>query len=230
MKILLVQNCAIEGFGLYQSYLVTHGVEYALVHADQGTPLPPLSEVDAVMIGGTPISAYAAHKPAFLLREIDYLRGVLRAQKPCLGICCGAQMLAQLLGAAVRRCPRPEIGGYTVRLTPAGQESALLAGFPPHFPVFHWHGDTFDIPAGAALLAEGDRCRNQLFQRDNVVGLQFHLEVTADQAARWAEAYADEPDALGKSKEQVIEECLEREEQMQPLADRLMDHFLQLVL
>jgi GMP synthase (glutamine-hydrolysing) len=151
------------------------------------------------------------------------------ARKPCFGICCGAQLLAQLLGARVGRCEQMEIGGYQVRLTPAGREDPLLDGFPPCFPVFHWHGDTFDVPDGAELLVEGELCRNQLFRRGNVVGVQFHLEVTCEEAETWADVYAGELAGAGKSKAQVSAECRERQPEMEVLAARLLGNFLEII-
>jgi GMP synthase-like glutamine amidotransferase len=164
----------------------------------------------------------------FLEAEYQYLQGAVSAGKTCFGICCGAQLLAQILGAEVRRCEQGQVGGYQVQLTAAGRRDALLQGFPARFPVFHWHGDTFSLPLGAELLVEGDSCRNQMFRRGNVVGVQFHLEVTVRDAALWADAYADELVALGKSKAQVVAECRAREEKMLPLAAQLMDSLLEI--
>ncbi len=94
--------------------------------------------------------------------------------------------------------------------------------------MFHWHSDTFAIPDGAERLAESDRCTNQLFRRGTAVGVQFHIEVTSDTAAVWADAYADELAAFHKTKDDVVGECRNREKAMQPLAARLIDNFLRL--
>lgn len=227
MKILAIQNCEIEGFGLYDEYLLAQESEHRVVHAYRERALPPVEAFDAILIGGTPISAYDARDFPFLQRECEYLRQALAARKPCFGICCGAQILAQLLGAEVRKCSRREIGGYEVRLTSAGQSDPLLDGFPLSFPVFHWHGDTFEIPVGAQLLVEGDDCRNQVFRCGNVVGVQFHLEVTSNDASVWADEYAAELAELGKTKAQVVTECREREREMRPLAYRLLHNFFE---
>jgi GMP synthase-like glutamine amidotransferase len=227
MKILAIQNCEIEGFGLYEQYLLAQEVEHKVVHAYRERALPPVEGFDAILIGGTPISAYAVSEHFFLQREYGYLRHALAAGVPCFGICCGAQILAQLLGAQVQKCWQREIGGYEVRLTSAGQKDPLLDGFPRSFPVFHWHGDTFEIPVGAQLLVEGDDCRNQLFRCGNVVGVQFHLEVTSKDASVWVEEYAAELAEFGKSKAQVVKECLEREREMRPLAYQLLHNFFE---
>jgi GMP synthase-like glutamine amidotransferase len=229
MRILAIQNCEIEGFGLYEQHLVARGTDCQVVHAYRGHPLPPFEAFDVIFVGGTPISAYAAHEHPFLQAEVAYLGRVLSAGKPCFGICCGAQILAHILGARVGKCEYVEIGGYQVRLTPTGRGDPLLDGFPPRFPVFHWHGDTFQVPDGADLLVEGELCRNQLFRWGNVVGVQFHLEVTCEDAALWADAYADELTEVGKGKAQVIAECREHEPETQVLAARLLDNFFEVV-
>ena len=135
-------------------------------------------------------------------------------------------MIAQILGATVRRNPVMEIGGYEVSLTAAGERSPLLRDFPGRFPVFHWHGDTFDIPEGAQHLVEGDLCRNQMFRLGNAVGVQFHLETSADEAAIWAAAYPQELECMAKTPEQVVGECGQREARRRTLAARLVSNFL----
>ena len=228
MKILAIQNCSAEGFGCYERYLLAWGIEVRVVHAYRDDPLPAVNGVDAILVGGTPISAYVAHEHAFLRRECEYLRLAMMADKACFGICCGGQVLAQLLGASVGKCAQKEIGGYEVWLTDAGQRDGVLNGFPARFPVFHWHGDTFAVPDGGELLVEGEGCRNQMFRRGNVIGVQFHLEVTSREAGVWAEEYADELAACGKTRADVIRECQEREEEMVALAGVLMENFLKL--
>jgi GMP synthase-like glutamine amidotransferase len=229
MKILAIQNCEIEGFGLYEQHLAACRIDYEVVHAYQGHPLPPFQGFDAIFVGGTPISAYATHEHPFLQAEIAYLGHALSAGKPCMGICCGAQILALILGARVDRCEHSEIGSYEVCLTPAGRTDPLLDGFPPRFSAFHWHGDTFEVPEGAELLVEGELCRNQLIRQGNVVGVQFHLEVTCKEAATWADAYAGELVEVGKSKDQIIAECRKQQPEMEVLAVRLLDNYLGII-
>ncbi len=230
MKILAIQNCEIEGFGLYEKYFIDHGIKYQIIHAYQNDSFPEIDLFDAIFIGGTPISAYEAHKYLFLQEECKYLGQAIELRKPCFGICCGAQILAMLLGAKVRKCEQKEIGGYDVRLTNIGQSDPLFDQFPSHFPVFHWHGDSFDIPPSAELLVEGDDCRNQLFRWNKVVGTLFHLEVTSQDVIKWAEEYAQELVEIGKSKEKVVMECFEQEREMSMLAIRLLDNFFSFVV
>lgn len=228
MKILAIQNCETEGLGLYSTLLAERGASVHVVHAYKEPKFPDLVDFDGILVGGTPISAYTVDQHPFLRTECDFLLRVIETRIPCLGICFGAQVLAQLLGAKVRRNHRMEIGCYQVRVTEDGRNDTSRSGFPDSFPVFHWHGDTFELPAGARLLVEGDDCRNQMFRWNNVVGVQFHLEVKSDDAESWASKYADELQAFGKTKEQVVSECLAYEEEMGKIAKLLIDNFLRL--
>jgi GMP synthase (glutamine-hydrolysing) len=226
IRALGIQNCALETLGAYADLLRDHAeVEFEIVHPYRGETLPAADTYDLVLVGGTPISAYDASSTGYLADELDFLREVLARQIPALGICCGAQMFAMLLGAAVRRAPTTEIGAYSVRLTAAGAAHPLLAGFPHEFPVLHWHGDMFEIPAGGALLAEGAPCANQVFEAGAVLGLQFHLETSVEEASRWAEAYADEIDAE-RSPASVIDECRPQAAERAELAARLVTNLV----
>jgi len=225
MKVLIIQNCEIEGIDLYEQYLNERAIEYNIFHAYKNTRFPPIKNFEAFIIGGTPISAYETGSHNFLQKERRYLKKIIRQKKPCIGICFGAQFLALILGATVTKNPVMEIGGYTVRLTPAGKKDQVLKGFPARFPVFHWHGDTFGIPEGAQLLIEGENCKNQAFKYENTIGLQFHLEVNCSNVGIWADEYFQELKRVKKTKTQVIAECKKNATQMKELAYTFLDNF-----
>lgn len=231
MRVLIIQNDETETLGLYEAYLRELGTEVRVLHAYRRAPdelFPPVGEFDAFIIGPTPISANAVEDHAFLRSEWGYLGRIIESRKPCLGVCCGGQMLARRLGARVWSSPEKEVGGYEVRLTEVGGVDPLFEGFPAEFPVFHWHSDMFEVPPGGGLLVEGRPCPIQAFGLCNVRGAIFHLEVTSSEAARWADAYPSELEAVGKTRTQVIKECAEREPEMRELAYRLVDNFLRL--
>lgn len=230
MEALVIQNCVAEDIGLYETYLQVCGIRYQIHHAYVGKAFPSADRFDAFIVGGTPISIYDAHRHDFLRREMAYLGKAVKNEKPYLGICGGAQLLAKLLGAEVRKNPVMEIGGYNVRLTAAGKKSKFFSGFPDTFSVFQWHGDTFDIPAGAELLVMGTDCKNQAFSYRNSLGLLFHLEVTSQAASKWADEYRDELKRVGKTKKRVVEECRINEEQMEELAVKLIKSFFKALL
>jgi len=223
---LIIQNCETEGIGLYEQYLIDRKIRYDIFHAYTNRKFPPLGKYDVFIVGGTPISACEIHKHNFLKKEWRYLKKVVKLNKPYLGICFGGQILARLLGAKVRKNRVMEIGGYDVRLTSDGRNSRFFRNFPVKFPVFHWHRDTFDLPKGAKLLVEGEDCKNQSFGYRNALALQFHLEITSNDAGEWAREYVNETARVNKTRKQVVDECRIREKIMKELAYRLLDIFL----
>lgn len=215
-----------EGFPRFERHLGREGLALRLVQAWRGEPLPAPDECDAVLVGGSPLAAYDYEDHAFLRAEASFLRRAAEAGVPLLGICFGAQFLAHLLGGRAYRAPRAELGAATVRLTEEGRGDPLLAGCPPSFEVIHWHGDTFELPPGASLLARGDAVRHQVFRLDRVVGVQFHPETTETEVAAWAAAGTGQLAAVGKTAEQVLAECRALDAELDRFAARLLDNFL----
>jgi GMP synthase (glutamine-hydrolysing) len=228
MRVLGVQNCGVESFGLYEKHLLKLGIDFTALPAFEGRPLPSWREFDVIFVGGTPIPAYEIAGHPFLVVESQYLESAISAGKLCVGICFGAQLLARLLGAEVRKAEQNEIGIYEVKLAPAGRVDPVLGGFPPRFPVFQWHGDAFDVPAAGELLVTGDTCRNQMFRCGSVIGVLFHLEVTASDARSWAGAYADELVAFGKDIDELCEEARRHDVQLSDLAKRFVENLIRL--
>jgi len=147
-----------------------------------GDPLPPtLAEHEAAIIFGGPMSAN--DDTDFVRRETDWITVPLRENKPYLGICLGAQMLARQLGGKVFRHPQghAEIGYYPIRPTPAGL--AVVEAWPER--VYQWHREGFDVPPGAELLAEGDTFEVQAIRSRRAFALQFHPDVTHAMMHRW---------------------------------------------
>ena len=229
MKVLIIQNDETESLGEYERYLKKYKVYHTVFHAydmEGDDAFPPVDLYDAFIIGPTPISANNVDDHLFLRKEWELLGEIIDSGKPCLGVCCGGQMLARRLGANVTRSPEKEVGGYEVQLTEEGRADPLFAGFPALFSVFHWHSDMFEIPPGGQMLVEGDPCPIQAFGHGNIRGVIFHLEIDRREASRWAAAYPAELEAVGKTKQQVLDECRIREPQIRWLSNRLMENFL----
>jgi GMP synthase-like glutamine amidotransferase len=194
MRALVLQHVAVEGPGTLASYLGTRGWTLATVALYEGARLPEdAQEYQAVIVMGGPMGVYDEAEYPFLRDEHRFLTRVLGQGVPLLGICLGSQLLAKALGARVYRNRQKEIGWYTVDLTPAGAADPLFASLPSPVPVFQWHGDAFDLPAGATPLASSPLCTHQAFRYgDRVYGLLFHLELTPDIIHSWLATFHDE--------------------------------------
>ena len=185
MRVLIVMHIEKEGPGLFGELLRSAGAEIRTVRLHRGESLPAAGEVDAALILGGPMNVDEEGEHPFLRDEVRFLVEAAERGLPVLGICLGAQMIAKAAGAAVTKNAVPELGWGSVSLTEAGKADPIFAGLPDTLPVFQWHGDTFAIPAGGALLATGEDCRNQALRFHNGWGLQFHLEADRDLLASW---------------------------------------------
>jgi GMP synthase-like glutamine amidotransferase len=155
-----------------------HRVERTRFHA--GDAPPPADAYDWLIVMGGPMGARDEDRLPWMAGEKRAIEAALSAGKAVLGICLGAQLIADVLGAEVRRNRHPEIGWFPVTLSPDALRGPLADAFPPSFTAFHWHGDTFAIPAGAVPLGSSAACDNQGFLiGDRVLALQFHPEVTS---------------------------------------------------
>jgi GMP synthase (glutamine-hydrolysing) len=151
----------------------------------------PWNEMAGLIVLGGTMSANDGEQFPFLLAELDWLRAAVRRNVPTLGICLGAQLLAKALGAEVYRSPRAEIGWYEIELLPGAADDRLLHGRSPAETVFHWHRDTFDLPAGAVHLAQSPACRQQAFRAGEAAyGLQFHVEMVPELMELWLRDFA----------------------------------------
>jgi GMP synthase-like glutamine amidotransferase len=193
MRIHCFQHVPFEGLGNIEEWIKSqkHSLSVTRFHANDS--LPKLEDVDWLIVMGGPMGAYDDKKYPWLTAEKSFIEASIKAGKKVLGICLGAQLIAIVLGEKVYPHIHKEIGWFPLRLTGEGVESEVLKGFPPEFPAFHWHGDTFSFPRGAARLAETTACRNQAFAYgNNVIGLQFHLDVQRENVEQLIENCAAE--------------------------------------
>ena len=155
--------------------------------------LPYLHEFDWLVVMGGPMSVNDEEQYPWLKDEKFFIQQCVKAGKTVIGICLGAQLIASALGASVYPNNEKEIGWFPVMLTAKGKTSPIFSGLPVNLTALHWHGDTFDLPKDAVLLAETAICKNQAFAvGDKVVGLQFHFEATENTLPLMIENCGDE--------------------------------------
>ena len=185
MRVVAFRHVPFEGAGHIESILAARGI--ALEYADlylPGASMPDISDAAGLVILGGPMSVNDSLP--WLRQEERMIRQAMEHNQPVLGVCLGAQLIAKSLGAKVYRNPVKEIGWFDIHFTADAQDDRLFGGLPASETVFHWHGETFDLPSGAVLLASSAACRHQGYRvGETVYGLQFHLEVTPAMIADW---------------------------------------------
>jgi GMP synthase-like glutamine amidotransferase len=146
----------------------------------KGEELPLLSSFDLLVIMGGPMSTCDEAQYPWLKAEKRFIRMAVATGKLVLGVCLGAQLIAEALGGKVSKNKFNEIGWLPVKMTPEAKTSPMFGSMPEEVAAFQWHGDTFTIPPGAKKLASGEACENQAFEIGRTIGLQFHLESTKE--------------------------------------------------
>jgi GMP synthase (glutamine-hydrolysing) len=199
VDVLVLQHIACEPPGAFEDVLAAAGAEIHRVELDEGDPLPPWQDYAAIVAMGGPMSVNDDADLPWLTAEKQAIAEAVGAGVPYWGSCLGVQLLASALGARVYPGTQPEVGVLPVALTDEGRSDPVFAGLPAEFPTLQWHGDTFDLPEGATLLASSPAYPNQAFRvGQSAYGVQFHVEVTAQMAREWAEvpAYAEYADRV----------------------------------
>ncbi len=179
-KIWVLQHHPAENLGLIAEALESAALawQYVRVFDGQAPPADMKGAGGLVVMGGAE-AVYQLDRYPYLRAEMALIENALKAGKPVLGVCLGSQLLAAVLGAEVRRGAQKEIGWYPVRLRPQAADDRLFAGLPSEFMACHWHGDVFDLPAGAVPLASSELTELQAFRYgDKAWGLLFHAEMT----------------------------------------------------
>jgi GMP synthase-like glutamine amidotransferase len=191
LRLVVVQHVPFEGPGAIAAWAESRAYSLETVQLHDDAPLPELEAFDAAVLMGGPMSVNDESRQAWLRREKRWIGQVLAAGRPLLGVCLGAQLLASVLGSRVRPAGVKEIGWLSVQLR-APRAATPLADWPDELVVLHWHGETFDLPAGAAWLAETAACPLQAFAYGPALGLQFHVEATPESVGSLVAACGDE--------------------------------------
>lgn len=199
MDVLVLQHIACEPPGAFEDVLVAAGATIHRVELDEGDPLPSWRDFVAIVAMGGPMSVNDDAELPWLTAEKAAIAEAVRAGVPYWGSCLGVQLLAAALGGRVYPGAEPEVGVLPVTLTEEGRADPVLGGLPPEFPTLQWHGDTFELPPGATLLASSPAYPAQAFRYGEAAyGVQFHVEVTDEMAREWAgvPAYAEYADRV----------------------------------
>lgn len=184
MRIHSLQHVAFEDIGSMAGDFEARGYTLSSTHWYRGDAAPALDDFDALIVMGGPMGIYDEAIYPWLATEKTLLRAAIAAGKTVLGICLGAQLIADVLGAKVTRNAHREIGWFPLEVMPAMADNKIAQVLAKYPDVFHWHGDTFGLPDDALWLARSEGCAHQAYSyHGHVFGFQFHLETTPASAA-----------------------------------------------
>jgi GMP synthase (glutamine-hydrolysing) len=232
--LLVLQHADCEPPGAYEDELVARAIPLERVLLEDGDQLPDWRDFAGIVAMGGAMGAYEDALHPWLGPEKRLIAEAVAAGKPYWGVCLGAQLLAASLGARVGPGPATELGVLAVQLTDAAAADPVFADAPFAFSSLQWHGDTFELPAGAIQLARSNLYEQQAFVVGSAYALQFHLEVTSQLALQWMEipAYVQEVEELrgAGATEALIEQVRGCEAQSVALARSLFGNWLERVV
>lgn len=195
MNVHYLQHVSFEGLASIQPFLLKNGHHISATRLYKNEDLPDISSLDVLFVMGGPMGIYDDEEYNWLTKEKVFIEKAIKKGKKVIGICLGAQLIADVLGAQVYKNKYREIGWFPITRSRNCSKTVLDTTLPQSFEVFHWHGDTFDIPDRAVLLASSEACPNQGFIfDDSVLALQFHLETTFESASMLIQKCGNELD------------------------------------
>lgn len=230
-KIWVIQHTACETLGTIADALEGHALAWQYVRLFEGKPVPgEIADAGGLVVLGGPMGVYEQDRYPHLKDELRLIDSALRAGRPILGVCLGSQLLAAALGARVGRGPRKEIGWHPVRLSESASDDPLWTGMPHQFEALHWHGDVFDLPAGAVSLASSELTTHQAFRYGtSAYGLLFHLEMTEEMIGNMAAEFAGELREAGGDAAQIAAQSPANCARIEPIAEAVFGRWAQLV-
>ncbi len=221
----VIRHLAFEDLGSFAAVLKARDLLLKIYDAGIDDITEPIGAADLVIVLGGPIGVYETDHYPFLVEMQEALRRRLKEGRPTLGICLGAQLIAAALGTPVYTGPAKEIGWAALELTIEGRESCLMA--LEGTPVLHWHGDTFDLPAGARLLAGTKAYPHQAFAIGrNILGLQFHAEIDPQRIEQWLIGHTCELNSAGIDISDLRRETLAVKNIVKAAGSRLLNAWL----
>lgn len=193
LKIHYFQHVPFEGLGSIEEWISLSGHSLTTTRFFESTTMPEVSDIDWLIVMGGPMSVNDEKHYPWLVNEKRFIRKAIDAGKTVLGICLGSQLVSAALGAKVYQNKEKEIGWFDIEPTCYAKSDRLFFDMERKMKVFHWHGDTFDLPEGAVHLAFSKGCKNQAYSyKDRVLALQFHLEPTENSLLQMIDAGREE--------------------------------------
>jgi GMP synthase-like glutamine amidotransferase len=193
VKIHYLQHVPFEGLASIELWAVNQNHSMSATRFYSNETLPSVKDIDWLIVMGGPMNIYEDDKYPWLTEEKRFIEQAIKQDKTVVGICLGSQLIADVLGAKVYQGQHKEIGWFPIKMTDEAENSVVFNSLPQKLTVFHWHGDTFDLPECATRLAYSEGCQNQAFVcNEKILGLQFHLESTKDSVQQIIKNCTDE--------------------------------------
>ncbi|MBA3660349.1 MAG: homoserine O-succinyltransferase [Gammaproteobacteria bacterium] len=181
MNILFITHADFEQPGYFETWAQKHGYDVEIKKPYKNEQLPDVTTFDCLIIMGGPQSPLEIDKAPYLNQEIQLIKQAIAKDYPIIGVCLGAQLIGEALGAKTERSPFKEIGMYPIRILNREKEGSISTNLPDKFEVMHWHSDMPGLTANSIILAESDGCPRQIVKYDEqIYGFQCHLELTKD--------------------------------------------------
>jgi GMP synthase (glutamine-hydrolysing) len=227
-KIYVLQHHPVESLCNIADALEGAALAWQYIHVNEGQSVPAsMKGAGGLVVLGGPMSVYQTERYPWLGDEMRLIEDAVKSNLPVLGICLGAQILAAALGAKVDRNPNgKEIGWHPISLSDAAKDDRLMRDLPATMTPFHWHGDIFDLPPGAASLASSDKTPCQAFRHgDKTYGFQFHFEVTHQSIAAMANAFAKDLARQNIPADQMIAQTAEFLPALEKTSDKVFSRW-----
>lgn len=204
-EVLVLQHVEPENLGIIETALATHGHKPRYIRGDLGQPIPETFTSAGLVVMGGPMGVYEEDQYPYLKAEKALIHQALESKKPVLGVCLGSQLLASVLGAKVYPGKQKEIGWHKIKLSADAADDKLWCGVPKEFMGYHWHGDIFDLPPGAEVLASSDLTQIQAYSvGEKAYGFLFHMEVTPTIIENMVRSFDGELKQVGLDGRQIL--------------------------
>lgn len=230
-NVLAIQHVRCETLGTIADAVRAADISVEIVQTFERESVPKtMEEFDGLIVMGGPMGVYEQERYPFLRQEIRLIEEALRDDKPVLGVCLGSQLLAAALGAKVTRGKQKEIGWHRVTLTPAATSDRLWTGLESSFIAYHWHGDIFDLPSGAASLASSDLTACQAFRYGrHAYGVLFHMEATENIIEDMVKTFNEELQETGIDGREIVKRAKDHLPRLQSIGGFVFQRWANLV-